>query len=232
VGRGDKASETIFIPVAERCAYASPISLPKTVARLATGSGGLTPHRAGFAPGYPSDRSRVGRTPIPIDQRSLVALKSLSAMKSSRMRRPSARGSDAPRSRLRISAAAASRTSAARRTRSNTPCSRVSKDRSNVRSRGSPVGQGVQQHRLLRGPAGKAGHGRSRARDCDSLGPDQPGREEQPGGDSANRRTTAAGVVEQRRDHRAHGRRQDLGPDRRRDSTRTLRTTRTLRRMG
>jgi hypothetical protein len=31
-------------------AYASPASLPKTVARLATGSGGLTPGRAGFAP--------------------------------------------------------------------------------------------------------------------------------------------------------------------------------------
>jgi hypothetical protein len=31
-------------------AYASPASLPKTVARLATGSDGLTPGRAGFAP--------------------------------------------------------------------------------------------------------------------------------------------------------------------------------------
>jgi hypothetical protein len=52
----------------------------ETVARLATGSGGLTPGRAGFAPaGQQIEISWSHRSPpIPIDQQSLVALKYLS----------------------------------------------------------------------------------------------------------------------------------------------------------
>jgi hypothetical protein len=60
-------------------AYASPTPLPETVARLATGPGGLTPGRAGFAPAGRRTKFHevIEIPPIPIDQQSLVALKSL-----------------------------------------------------------------------------------------------------------------------------------------------------------
>ncbi len=48
----------------------------ETVARLATGSGGLTPDRAGFAPAGRRTKFQgdIALPPIPIDQQSLVAL--------------------------------------------------------------------------------------------------------------------------------------------------------------
>jgi hypothetical protein len=53
----------------------------ETVARLATGSGGLTPDRAGFAPAGRRTKFHEGIAipPIPIDQQSLVALFVLSS---------------------------------------------------------------------------------------------------------------------------------------------------------
>ncbi len=48
--RNNIAFEAITPRPTRSRAYASPASLPKTVARLTTGSGGLTPGRAGFAP--------------------------------------------------------------------------------------------------------------------------------------------------------------------------------------
>jgi hypothetical protein len=48
----------------------------ETVARLTTGSGGLTPRRAGFAPAGRRTKFHgvIAIPPIPIDQQSLVAL--------------------------------------------------------------------------------------------------------------------------------------------------------------
>ncbi|MEO1935370.1 MAG: hypothetical protein ABGX04_11370, partial [Myxococcales bacterium] len=48
----------------------------ETVARLTTGSGGLTPGRAGFAPAgrHTKFQGGIAFPPIPIDQQSLVAL--------------------------------------------------------------------------------------------------------------------------------------------------------------
>ncbi len=65
------------IPTAHTLAclrFASPVT--ETVARLTTGSGGLTPGRAGFAPaGRRIEVSWSHRSPpIPIDQQGLVAL--------------------------------------------------------------------------------------------------------------------------------------------------------------
>ncbi|MFB3112561.1 MAG: hypothetical protein ACE10G_11055, partial [Gemmatimonadales bacterium] len=53
----------------------------ETVARLATGSGGLTLDRAGFAPAGRQTKFQgdIALPPIPIDQQSLVALFCLSA---------------------------------------------------------------------------------------------------------------------------------------------------------
>jgi hypothetical protein len=53
----------------------------ETVARLTTGSGGLTPGRAGFAPAGQRTKFHgdIAIPPIPIDQQCLVALKLLSA---------------------------------------------------------------------------------------------------------------------------------------------------------
>jgi len=57
----------------------------ETVARLATGSGGLTLDRAGFAPAGRRTifHGVIANPPIPIDQQSLVALKSLPAQRAS-----------------------------------------------------------------------------------------------------------------------------------------------------
>jgi hypothetical protein len=51
----------------------------ETVARLTTGSSGLTPRRAGFAPAGRQTKFHgvIAPPPIPIDQQSLVALKFL-----------------------------------------------------------------------------------------------------------------------------------------------------------
>ena len=51
----------------------------ETVAKLATGSGGLTPGRAGFAPAGQQTKFHgvIANPPIPIDQQCLVALKYL-----------------------------------------------------------------------------------------------------------------------------------------------------------
>ncbi len=48
----------------------------ETVARLTTGSGGLTPGRAGFAPAgrHTKFQGDIAFPPIPIDQQSLVPL--------------------------------------------------------------------------------------------------------------------------------------------------------------
>ena len=48
----------------------------ETVARLTTGSGGLTPGRAGFTPAGRQTKFHgvIAIPPIPIDQQSLVAL--------------------------------------------------------------------------------------------------------------------------------------------------------------
>ncbi len=53
----------------------------ETVARLATGSGGLTPGRAGFAPAgrHTKFHGVIASPPIPIDQQSLVVLNLLHA---------------------------------------------------------------------------------------------------------------------------------------------------------
>jgi hypothetical protein len=60
----------------------------QTVARLATGSGGLTPRRAGFAPAGQKTKFHevIAIPPIPIDQQSLVALKFLFANRPSTTR--------------------------------------------------------------------------------------------------------------------------------------------------
>jgi hypothetical protein len=68
------------IPTAHSLAclrIADPVT--ETVARLATGSGGLTPGRAGFAPaGRRIKFHEVIAPPFPFDQQSLVALNGLS----------------------------------------------------------------------------------------------------------------------------------------------------------
>jgi len=53
----------------------------ETVAKLTTGSGGLTPGRAGFAPAGQQTKFHgvIAIPPIPIDQQSLVALIDLSS---------------------------------------------------------------------------------------------------------------------------------------------------------
>ena len=65
------------VPTARTLAYLCFASLvTETVARLATGSGGLTPRRAGFAPAGQKTKFHgvIAQPPIPIDQQSLVAL--------------------------------------------------------------------------------------------------------------------------------------------------------------
>jgi len=68
------------LPTAHTLAYLRFADLvTETVARLATGSGGLTPGRAGFAPAGRQTKFHgvIAIPPIPIDQQSLVALKCL-----------------------------------------------------------------------------------------------------------------------------------------------------------
>jgi hypothetical protein len=59
--------------------FADPVT--EAVARLTTGSDGLTPSRAGFAPAGRQTKFQgdIALPPIPIDQQSLVALFLLSA---------------------------------------------------------------------------------------------------------------------------------------------------------
>jgi hypothetical protein len=69
------------VPTARTLAYLRFASLvTEAVARLATGSGGLTPRRAGFAPAGQKTKFHgvIAHPPIPIDQQSLVALYDLS----------------------------------------------------------------------------------------------------------------------------------------------------------
>jgi hypothetical protein len=79
--RNDMAFETKYPRPTRSRAYTSPAPLPDTVARLSTGSGGLTPGRAGFAPAGRQTKFHgvIASPPIPIDQQSLVALKPLCA---------------------------------------------------------------------------------------------------------------------------------------------------------
>jgi len=70
------------VPTARTLAYLRFAGLvTEAGARLATGSGGLTPRRAGFAPAGQKTKfhGAIAYPPIPIDQQSLVALNSLSA---------------------------------------------------------------------------------------------------------------------------------------------------------
>ncbi len=70
------------LPTAHTLAYLRFADLvTETVARFATGSGGLTPSRAGFAPAGRQTKFQgdIAIPPIPIDQQSLVALFFLSA---------------------------------------------------------------------------------------------------------------------------------------------------------
>ncbi len=70
------------LPTARTLAYLRFASLvAETVARLATGSGGLTLRRAGFAPAGQKTKFHgvIAYPPIPIDQQSLVALNCLSS---------------------------------------------------------------------------------------------------------------------------------------------------------
>jgi hypothetical protein len=69
------------VPTARTLAYLRFASLvTEAVARLATGSGGLTLRRAGFAPTGQKTKFHgvIAYPPIPIDQQSLVALFALS----------------------------------------------------------------------------------------------------------------------------------------------------------
>jgi len=70
------------VPTSRTLAYLRFAGLvTEAVARLATGSGGLTPRRAGFAPAGQKTKFHgvIAYPPIPIDQQSLVALDRLSA---------------------------------------------------------------------------------------------------------------------------------------------------------
>jgi hypothetical protein len=70
------------VPTAHTLAYLRFVDLvAETAARLATGSGGLTPRRAGFAPAGRQIEFHgvIASPPIPIDQQSLVALFCLSS---------------------------------------------------------------------------------------------------------------------------------------------------------
>ena len=70
------------LPTAHTLAYLRFADLvTETVARLTTGSDGLTPSRAGFAPAgrHTKFHGVIAIPPIPIDQQSLVALNYLSA---------------------------------------------------------------------------------------------------------------------------------------------------------
>ncbi len=70
------------VPTARTLAYLRFAGfVTETVARLATGSGGLTPRRAGFAPAGQKTKfhGAIAYPPIPIDQQSLVALNCLSS---------------------------------------------------------------------------------------------------------------------------------------------------------
>ncbi len=77
LGIRDEYSFRGHVPTAHTLAclrFAGPVA--ETVARLATGSGGLTPGRAGFAPAGQQTKFHgvIAIPPIPIDQQSLVAL--------------------------------------------------------------------------------------------------------------------------------------------------------------
>ena len=68
------------VPTSRTLAYLRFAGLvTEAVARLATGSGGLTPRRAGFAPAGQKTKFHgvIAYPPIPIDQQSLVALNRL-----------------------------------------------------------------------------------------------------------------------------------------------------------
>ncbi len=74
------------VPTAHTLAYLRFADLvTETAARLATGSGGLTPGRAGFAPAgrQIEFHGAIAPPPIPIDQQSLVALFFLAAVSGS-----------------------------------------------------------------------------------------------------------------------------------------------------